>query len=275
MRSVAPDSVLLCCLGHDRKQSPDPDRCPGDATSVALLRRESIVASAKPRPRLAGTSSHQPAAMAGTRIGVLAGSGRRAGACDPGRHGRGTGPVRSDGVYASEAVATAAAAASAVETAVETAQLAVQEAAAGKLFGRSLAQTLAEAASDAGDVQATFDAIQRPDRRSEKVHDVRLVQPGRDQAASGPAAGGGAARRPAGAWRPLWVRPRRRSGAVAAQGGIRLPGPRRTLPPLGPRPIHPGRAGADHWHGRRPPETRTARRGLPAPPTDRRVLEGP
>jgi hypothetical protein len=69
-----------------------------------------------------------------------------------------TGPVRSDGVYASEAAATAEAAASAVETA----QLAVQETAAGKLFARSAAQTLAEAASDAADVQATFGAIQPP-----------------------------------------------------------------------------------------------------------------
>jgi hypothetical protein len=78
-----------------------------------------------------------------------------------------TGLVRSDPVYASKAATTAAAAASAVETA----QLAVQEAAAGKLFGRSLAQTLAEAASDAGDVQATFDAIQPPDGRADALRD--------------------------------------------------------------------------------------------------------
>jgi hypothetical protein len=77
-----------------------------------------------------------------------------------------TGPVRSDAVYASKAARTAAAAASAVETA----QLAVQEA-AGKLFGRSLAQTLAEAASDAGDAQATFDAIQPPDGRADALRD--------------------------------------------------------------------------------------------------------
>jgi hypothetical protein len=76
-----------------------------------------------------------------------------------------TGPVRSDGVYASKAARTAVAAGSAVETA----QLAVQEAAAGKLFGPSLAQTLAEAASDAGDAQATFDAIQPPDGRADAL----------------------------------------------------------------------------------------------------------
>jgi hypothetical protein len=74
-----------------------------------------------------------------------------------------TGLVRSDGVYASKAAATAAAAGSAVETA----QLAVQEAAAGELFAPGLAQTLAEASSDAGDAQATFDAIQPPDGRSD------------------------------------------------------------------------------------------------------------
>jgi hypothetical protein len=86
-----------------------------------------------------------------------------------------TGPVRSDPVYASKAARTAAAAASAVETA----QLAVQEAAAGKLFGRSLAQTLAEAANDAGDVQATFDAIQPPDRRADALRGQldRLLAP--------------------------------------------------------------------------------------------------
>jgi len=78
-----------------------------------------------------------------------------------------TGPVRSDGVYASKAARTAAAAASAVETA----QLAAQEATAGRLFGRSTAQTLAEAASDAGDVQATFDAIQPPDGRADALRD--------------------------------------------------------------------------------------------------------
>ena len=76
-----------------------------------------------------------------------------------------TGPVRSDGVYAAKAATTAGAAGSAVETA----QLAVQEAVDGKLFGRSLAQTLAEAASDAGAVQATFDAIQPPDRRADTL----------------------------------------------------------------------------------------------------------
>jgi hypothetical protein len=74
-----------------------------------------------------------------------------------------TGPVRSSGVYASKAAATAEAA----DSAVKTAQLAVQEAVDGKLPGRTLAQTLAEAASDAGDVQATFDAIQPPDGRSD------------------------------------------------------------------------------------------------------------
>jgi|Tabmets5t2r1_1033131.scaffolds.fasta_scaffold41370_2 hypothetical protein len=86
-----------------------------------------------------------------------------------------TGPVRSDGVYASKAAATAGAAGSAVQTA----ELAVQEAAAGRLFSRGLAQTLAEAASDAGDVQATFDAIQPPDRRSEVLRGQldRLLTP--------------------------------------------------------------------------------------------------
>jgi hypothetical protein len=74
-----------------------------------------------------------------------------------------TGPVRSDGVYASKAAGTAAAA----RSAAETAQLAVREAAQGELFGPSLAQTLAEAASDAGDAQSTFDAIQPPDGRAD------------------------------------------------------------------------------------------------------------
>jgi hypothetical protein len=78
-----------------------------------------------------------------------------------------TGPVRSDQVYASKAATTAGAAGSAVETA----QLAVQEAVAGELFGPSLAQTLAEAASDAGQVQATFDAIQPPDGRADVLRD--------------------------------------------------------------------------------------------------------
>jgi hypothetical protein len=76
-----------------------------------------------------------------------------------------TGPVRSEGVYASKAASTARAAASAVQTA----ELAVQQAAAGRLFGRTLAQSLAEAASDAGDVQATFDAIQPPDGRADAL----------------------------------------------------------------------------------------------------------
>jgi hypothetical protein len=86
-----------------------------------------------------------------------------------------TGLVRSDPVYVSKAATTAAAAASAVETA----QLAVQEAAAGKLSGPSLAQTLAEAASDAGAIQATFDAIQPPDRRAEVLRGQldRLLTP--------------------------------------------------------------------------------------------------
>jgi hypothetical protein len=75
-----------------------------------------------------------------------------------------TGPVRSDGVYASKAAAAAASAA-------ETAQLAVQEAVDGRLFGRTLAQTLAEAASDAGDAQTTFDAIQPPDGRADVLRD--------------------------------------------------------------------------------------------------------
>jgi hypothetical protein len=86
-----------------------------------------------------------------------------------------TGAVRSDAVYASKAAATAKAAASAVQTA----QLAVQEAVDGKLFGRSLAQTLAEAASDAGDAQATFDAIQPPDGRADVLRQQldRLLTP--------------------------------------------------------------------------------------------------
>jgi hypothetical protein len=94
-------------------------------------------------------------AMAGAALGlavVLAAAG-----C--------TGPVRSDGVYASKAAATAGAAASAVQTA----QLAVQQATGGRLFGRTLAQALVEAASDAGDAQATFDAIQPPDGRADAL----------------------------------------------------------------------------------------------------------
>jgi hypothetical protein len=76
-----------------------------------------------------------------------------------------TGLVRSDRVYASKAAATAEAAGSAVQTA----QLAVQEAAAGRLPDRPLAQTLSEASRDAGDVQATFDAIQPPDGRADTL----------------------------------------------------------------------------------------------------------
>jgi hypothetical protein len=74
-----------------------------------------------------------------------------------------TGPVRSDDVYASKAAATARAEASAVQTAL----LVVRQADERRLFGRTLAQALAEAASDAGDVQATFDAIQPPDHRAD------------------------------------------------------------------------------------------------------------
>jgi hypothetical protein len=76
-----------------------------------------------------------------------------------------TGPVRSFGVYASKAANTADQAASAVATA----ELTVRAATEGRTFGRTAAQTLAEAAEDAASVQGTFDAIQPPDSRSDRL----------------------------------------------------------------------------------------------------------
>jgi hypothetical protein len=76
-----------------------------------------------------------------------------------------TGAVRSFGVYASKAANTAEQA----RSAVATAQLAVRAASEHRAFGRTTALTLAEAAEDAGSVQGTFDAIQPPDRRSDRL----------------------------------------------------------------------------------------------------------
>jgi hypothetical protein len=76
-----------------------------------------------------------------------------------------TGPVRSYGVYESKAANTAEQIASSVATAELTTQAAVD----GKSFGRTTAQALAETADDAGSVQGVFDAIQPPDRRSDRL----------------------------------------------------------------------------------------------------------
>jgi hypothetical protein len=86
-----------------------------------------------------------------------------------------TGPVRSFGVYESKAANTARKTASAVATA----ELAVQVATHDKTFGRTAAQTLAETARDAGDTQGIFDAIQPPDRRSDRLRSQLddLLQP--------------------------------------------------------------------------------------------------
>ncbi len=76
-----------------------------------------------------------------------------------------TGPVRSYDVYRSKAGQTAKAATSAVQTA----RLAVQAATRHGTGGRYLAQVLAEADDDAGAAQQTFDAIQPPDARSDRL----------------------------------------------------------------------------------------------------------
>jgi hypothetical protein len=82
-----------------------------------------------------------------------------------------TGPVRSDNVYESKAGHTA----ETVVGAVETARLAVDAGGGGKAYGRYLVQVLAEAEEDAGAAQGTFDAIQPPDRRADRLRD-RLDQ---------------------------------------------------------------------------------------------------
>jgi hypothetical protein len=82
-----------------------------------------------------------------------------------------TGPVRSDNVYESKAGRTA----ETVVGAVETARLAVDAGGGGKAYGRYLVQVLAEAEEDAGAAQGTFDAIQPPDRRADRLRD-RLDQ---------------------------------------------------------------------------------------------------
>jgi hypothetical protein len=76
-----------------------------------------------------------------------------------------TGPVRSHGVYASKAANTAAKTASAVATA----ELTVRAVTRDRTFGRTAAQTLAESAEDASSTQGIFDAIQPPDRRSDRL----------------------------------------------------------------------------------------------------------
>lgn len=76
-----------------------------------------------------------------------------------------TGPVRSFSVYESKAVYTARQ----VASSVATAELAVRAATTGRTFGRTAAQTLSESAADAGSSQGTFDAIQPPDHRSDRL----------------------------------------------------------------------------------------------------------
>jgi microsomal dipeptidase-like Zn-dependent dipeptidase len=78
-----------------------------------------------------------------------------------------TGPVRSFNVYESKAGTTAEATASAVETARLTVDAAVE----GRAFGRYTAQSLAETWKDASAVQGTFDSIQPPDRRADRLRD--------------------------------------------------------------------------------------------------------
>jgi hypothetical protein len=78
-----------------------------------------------------------------------------------------TGPVRSANVYESKAGATA----ETVASAVETARLAVQAAQDGDAYGRYLTQMLAEAEQDADAAQGTFDGIQPPDHRADRLRD--------------------------------------------------------------------------------------------------------
>jgi hypothetical protein len=77
-----------------------------------------------------------------------------------------TGPVRSFTVYESKAGRTAQAAVSAVQTAL----LATDAAAAGKAYGRYLSQVLTDAEEDATSAQGTFDGIQPPDDRADRLH---------------------------------------------------------------------------------------------------------
>ena len=76
-----------------------------------------------------------------------------------------TGPVRSFEVYESKAGQTAEVAASAVQTAL----LAVDAARGERAYGRYLTQVLVEAEEDAGAAQGTFDAIQPPDQRADRL----------------------------------------------------------------------------------------------------------
>jgi hypothetical protein len=78
-----------------------------------------------------------------------------------------TGPVRSSPVYESKAGQTAEVGASAVQTAL----LAVDAAKDDKAYGRYLTQVLVEAEEDAGSAQGTFDGIQPPDRRADRLRD--------------------------------------------------------------------------------------------------------
>jgi hypothetical protein len=86
-----------------------------------------------------------------------------------------TGLVRGDDVYESKAGQTAKATASAVHTA----RLAVQASSQHKALGRYVAQVLAEAEEDATAAQGTFDAIQPPDQRADRLRDQLdgLLQP--------------------------------------------------------------------------------------------------
>jgi hypothetical protein len=78
-----------------------------------------------------------------------------------------TGPVRSYGVYESKAANTA----EQVASSLATARLTVQAVSKGNVFGRTAAQTLAQAADDAGSAQGTFEAIQPPGQRSDRLRD--------------------------------------------------------------------------------------------------------
>ena len=54
----------------------------------------------------------------------------------------------------------------------------VQQADDRRLFGRTVAQALTEAAGDGGDIQSTFDAIQPPGHRADRLRsqlDVRSL----------------------------------------------------------------------------------------------------
>ena len=77
------------------------------------------------------------------------------------------GPARSFEAYEGKAGATADAA----HSAVETARLAAETAAADDAFAPYLSVLISETEEDASSVQGTFDSIQPPDDRSDKLRE--------------------------------------------------------------------------------------------------------